>query len=657
MQAEIDQFKQYLSHRYPDRSTTKHYTSDMAIFCEFVGAISPKEVTIKTIDLFVKMQSEQGLKPATINRRLSTISSFFEYLISEHEEEQWHNPVHWRRHSIRPGQHIPRDVSENTVEALLAVIEDKRDRAMVMLMVGAGLRIGEVVGLEMSDIGETDASNLCRLRVHGKGDKERVVWLTQEIQRQMQIWLAERPPSKNSQVFLNQHGRPLSVSGVQFRLNQYCQSAGVQLTAHQLRHTFARRLVEHNLPVESLAKLLGHNQLTTTQRYIDGADPILRADFLQAIARIQIVSAPESALPPDPRGSTLVPATKNTEERPNLNALMSELQHLTANLPDWLREPMTEHTLRRASRWPDHRLKAQLHMHFSSLCRTGRWLIQNRNWHQLDGLQRTDLVAYIHARQAEGWKPRSIATQLTIFRMFWRDLLAEERVSNGAVLQVKAPVADAPLPRYLTISEYQQLEKVVQQATAQNLPEDRFNQAWFYILAHAGLRLSEVRNLRLADCDLIGKRLRVCAGKGNRDRVIPMTEKLNHVLQAYLAVREPTSSNHLLIYRQFPVKGTLIPDRLERWGKEAGIQPMTPHRLRHTLATMLINQGMPIASLQKLLGHQDINKTMIYARVYDQTVKEQFSNAMKQIESIPVMDWPHQMIELESTAHQTPDSV
>jgi site-specific recombinase XerD len=402
---------------------------------------------------------------------------------------------------------------------------------------------------------------------------------------------------------------------------------------------------------------LGHNQLTTTQRYIDGVDPILRADFLQAIARIQIVSVPESALPPDPRGSTFVPATKNAEERPNLNALLGELQHLAANLPDWLREPMTEHTLRRASRWPDHRLKAQLHMHFSSLCRIGRWLIQNRNWHQLDGLQRTDLVAYIHARQAEGWKPRSIATQLTIFRMFWRDLLAEERVSNGAVLQVKAPVADAPLPRYLTISEYQQLEKVVQQATAQNLPEDRFNQAWFYILAHAGLRLSEVRNLRLADCDLIGKRLRVCAGKGNRDRVIPMTEKLNHVLQTYLAVREPTSSNHLLIYRQSPVKGTLIPDRLERWGKEAGIQPMTPHRLRHTLATLLINQGMPIASLQKLLGHQDINKTMIYARVHDQTVKEQFSNAMNQIESIPVSGWAQQMIELKTPVEQTFDSV
>jgi site-specific recombinase XerD len=656
MQAEIDKFKEYLSHRYPGRSTTKHYMSDLAIFCNFVGAIGPQEVTIKMIDQFVQTQSEQGLKPATINRRLSTISSFFEYLISEHEEDQWQNPIHWRRHSIRPGQHIPRDVSEHTVEALLAVIEDNRDRAMVMLMVGAGLRIGEVVGLEMSDIGEADSSNLCRLRVHGKGDKERVVWLTQGVQQQVHAWLLERPPSKNAQVFLNQHGRPLSVSGVQFRLNQYCQKAGVQLTAHQLRHTYARRLVENNLPVESLAKLLGHNQLTTTQRYIDGADPTLRESFLQAIARIQTASTIQSTLPPVTQVLKPFPVSKNVEERPNINTLLDELQHLATGLPDWLREPMIDHTRRRATRWPDHRLKAQLHMHFSSLCRTGHWLIQNRGWQQLASLQRTDMVAYVHARQEAGWKPRSIATQLTIFRMFWRDLLAEERVTNGAVLQVKAPVADAPLPRYLTAVQYQQLEKVVQEETNQNLPEDRFNRAWFYIMAHAGLRLSEVRNLRLDDCDLIGKRLRVSSGKGNRDRVIPMTDRLASTLQAYLAVREPVPSNHLLIYRQSPVKGTLIPDRLERWGKEAGIQPMTPHRLRHTLATMLINQGMPIASLQKLLGHQDINKTMIYARVYDQTVKEQFSNAMNQIESISIEDWPKRMIELESTI-PVPDSV
>lgn len=524
-------------------------------------------------------------------------------------------------------------------------------------MLGAGLRIGEVVNLEAGDLDLSETNPLSRLRVHGKGDKERAVWLTREVLRDVQLWLAERPPSKSKFMFLNQHGRPSSVSGVQFRLKQHCQTAGVQLTAHQLRHTYARRLVENNMPVESLAKLLGHNQLTTTQRYSDGADPTLRSDFFQAIERIQAYNSPVSDTCSSRPAFKSISASKTAEERPDTVELLDNLQHLAADLPDWLQERLYEHTRRRAARWSAHRLKPQLHLHFSSLCRIGRWLVQNRDWQQLDQLQRTDILAYVHARQEAGLKPRSIASQLTIFRIFWRDLLAEERVKNGAVLQVKAPVADAPLPRYLTVAEYQQMEQIVQQETTQDRPQDRFNQAWFYILAHGGLRLSEVCNLRLENCDLVGKRLRVQSGKGNRDRVIPMTDQLATVLQAYLVVRESAPSNHLLVYKSKLVKGHLIPDRLKRWGLKASILPMTPHRFRHTLATMLINQGMPIVSLQKFLGHQDINKTMIYARVHENTVKEQFSTAMNQIERIPVANWPNPMIELETIAEQTFDSV
>ncbi|MCJ7700631.1 MAG: site-specific integrase [Anaerolineales bacterium] len=181
MKNEIAQFKRYLAQRYPGRSTAKHYTSDLMILHQFFGDIIPKEITVKMIDQFVQSQSEQGLKPATINRRLSSISSFFEYLIAESEDNHWRNPIRWRRHSIRPGQHLPRDVTDATAETLLAVIEDRRDRAMVMLMLGAGLRIGEVVELKLSNLDITGTSDLSRLRVQGKGDKERVVWLTQEI--------------------------------------------------------------------------------------------------------------------------------------------------------------------------------------------------------------------------------------------------------------------------------------------------------------------------------------------------------------------------------------------------------------------------------------------------------------------------------------------
>jgi site-specific recombinase XerD len=99
-----------LERRFPDRSTSKHYISDLSIFSRFVGDKSPREITVKMIDDFVQEQVTQQLKPATINRRLSAISSFFNFLLDEAEDDTWHNPVRWKRHSVRPGHHLPQDV-------------------------------------------------------------------------------------------------------------------------------------------------------------------------------------------------------------------------------------------------------------------------------------------------------------------------------------------------------------------------------------------------------------------------------------------------------------------------------------------------------------------------------------------------------------------
>jgi len=346
------------------------------------------------------------------------------------------------------------------------------------------------------------------------------------------------------------------------------------------------------------------------------------------------------------------------EKRPDPVTMVDNLAHLARDLPAWLHQELRQHTIRRIARWQPHRAKAQTHAHFGTLCRIGRWLVQQRHWQHLDQLQRADLVTYVHARQEAGLKPGSIATELTLFRAFWRDLLAEDKVTNGAVLQVKAPAAGEHLPRYLTVPQFQCLEQVVLTETRAQRPQDRFNRAWFYLFAHAGLRLSEALNLRLRDCDLRGARLRVQAGKGDRDRVIPTTPQLVAVLQDYLPVRQQATTDHLLTYKGVSVKNHLLPDRLRAFGRKADLEPLSPHRLRHTLATLLINQGMPITSLQKFLGHQDINKTLIYARVFDETIRAQFASAMAQIESIAVADWPvlTPSVTITSVA-QTGDSV
>ncbi len=648
MDEAIAKFRCYLERRYPGRSTAKHYISDLSIFYQFVGDMSPTEITAKMVDEFVQSQSQQGLKGATINRRLASLSSFFDFLIEEAEDDRWQNPVRWRRHGIKQGRHLPRDVSDETVRRLFAVIDDRRNRAIFTLMISAGLRVGEVVQLQLEDLPTLETTILARLRVCGKGDKERIAWLTKEAMRPVQAWLQHRPASQTNHLFLNQHGRRLSVSGVQYWLKQYCQEAQIQLTCHQLRHTFARRLAEHGMPIDSLAKLLGHQSIQTTQLYIDGADPTLRHDFLTAMEQAtpaEVISAETTTLSPVRDVFQFVPSA--LDERPDPVAIVEQLSHLAADLPFWLHQAFREYLISRVSRWQPHQARLHAHNRFATLCRLGRWLVQHRQWATLNQLQRADLKAYVEACQCRGLKPQSIGAELKVFRGFWRNLLEQEQVTNGTILLVKAPKpASDPLPRYLTPTEFQRLEQVVLTETVTDTCQDRFNRAWFYLLAHAGLRRGELLNLRLSDCDLNGQRLRVQAGKGDRDRVLPMTDRLVTVLTNYGIVREPADTDHLLIQRGVQVGRFLIAYRLNQFGQKANIVGLSPHRLRHTLATLLINQGMPIISLQKFLGHQDINKTLIYARVYDETVRQQFAAAMAHIEAIAVADWPQQIEQL-----------
>lgn len=120
-----------------------------------------------------------------------------------------------------------------------------RDRAMFGLMVGAGLRVGEVASLRLDCLEPPAAlGELARLTVKGKGERERVVWVTDSLWADVNRWLGERPAASTDQVFLNWRGRPITTNGIQYCFKRHCDAAGVTLSCHQLRHTYARRLAE-----------------------------------------------------------------------------------------------------------------------------------------------------------------------------------------------------------------------------------------------------------------------------------------------------------------------------------------------------------------------------------------------------------------------------
>lgn len=634
MLKEKEQFAQYLNRRFGDRSTPKHYSNDLEIFSRFIGDKEPAAVAAQDVDDYVDKQLAAGLKPATINRRLASLRSFFDHLASLEPNKAYPNPVIWRRHAVKQGETLPRDASDADLAALLTVIESPRDRAMFGLMLGSGLRVGELVDLTMDDLSQPPKqTEPARLRVTGKGRKERIVWVTPYWLNFLEAWLAVRPPSHSPTIFLNQHQRPLSVAGVEYLFKGYARQAGVHVTCHQLRHTFARRLAEQRMPTESIGCLLGHSQIKTTQRYTAGANSPLRADFLQAMAQL------ETAQPPPPLAdlpSTAVPPRQ--PEKADPQGLATAWQRLDC-LPDWLCPPLQAYLRQRWLRWQPHRAAANAERLSRQLLTIWKWLLAYRHLTGWAALQRSDVEAWLTARQEAGIQVNTRRTQLTVLFGCLRFAQEQELPVAANIFRVPHPAPPAPLPRYLDHEAYKRLLQTVLTATNSGSRRHALDRAWFLTLAHTGARTCELLNIRLGDLDLARQQLTIHGGKTYCDRVVFLTDALTIALADYLHQRPTSPDDHLWLDGDQPLAAARVRYCVERWGKAAGV-PVSPHRLRHTLATQLVNQGMPLPSVAKLLGHRSLNTTQHYARLFEQTVKEQFVAAIAFIEGIAAEEWP-----------------
>jgi site-specific recombinase XerD len=183
------------------------------------------------------------------------------------------------------------------------------------------------------------------------------------------------------------------------------------------------------------------------------------------------------------------------------------------------------------------------------------------------------------------------------------------------------------------------LVKTVVRQTEADTPQNHLDRAWFLTLAHTGVRISELLNLRLSDIDLASGRILIRQGKNGYGRLVYTTEELTHALLAYLSLRPAVADDHLWLESHKPLSAALVRNRLHRWAVAEDIN-VSPHILRHTLATLLINQGMPMETLRKLLGHRSLSVTQQYARLSDSVVQQQFQKAVEAIEGIAASDWP-----------------
>lgn len=305
-------------------------------------------------------------------------------------------------------------------------------------------------------------------------------------------------------------------------------------------------------------------------------------------------------------------------------------------LSDWVVEQLEKYQHLKQANWRQSRLNEQITRFWSGHSRLWRWLCARRPIASPMDVKRQDLLDYMDHGLTAGYATSTINQDVRYFRAFLLFLQEQGYPIPQALLRLPDLKEPDRLPRFLTDEQVAKLrddfeQRVVQAPSDYKRRDALLDRAAFYLLWQGGLRLGEVEDLLLENLDLAGRKLTVRQGKGRKDRTVYLTDTAVRALQDYLAVRGMGPTDHVFFYRNLPVRKDLIRERIKAAGKRAGVK-VTPHCLRHTFGTQLINAGCRVTTIQKLLGHRRLNATMIYARVHDRTVEEDYYAAMAQIE-------------------------
>jgi site-specific recombinase XerD len=277
--ATIDSFRRSLKRKNYSSQTVKTYMHIVTHFTEWL-AVPLASVTRDAIGAYVDHLQQRHLTPRTITSYLQTVRIFFDYCINE-EKVAMNNPV--TKIAIRLPKPLPRHLKDDQVANLLAVITKVRDRAMFMLMLRCGLRVEEVAHLT------TDAVEYQRRQLfvaNGKGAKDRMVYVSDDACAALAAYLEKRS-SKTRALFVVEKGpmkgQPISVRGIQKRIEYYARKSGIAASCHSLRHTMATQLLNADADLASIQDLLGHSHITTTQRYCRVANLKVQRDYHRAM--------------------------------------------------------------------------------------------------------------------------------------------------------------------------------------------------------------------------------------------------------------------------------------------------------------------------------------------------------------------------------------
>jgi len=267
-------------------NTVKNYLNMIKHFVVWVD-VPVEEVTHTTVSRYIDYLMKKRLAPKTVNCHLDGIRQFYHYL-KEEEDRVIINPIR-KSHMQKMSRPLPRHLRDEQVKNFFEVVKGPRDRAMFMLMLRCGLRVEEVANLA---IGAIDVNRRTVLVEDGKGAKDRVVYMSNDALNVLAAYLRVRPASRARKIFLVEkgacRGQPISIRGIQKRMEYYARKAKVRVSCHHLRHTMATQMLNADADLSTIQDLLGHSSVKTTQRYCRISNLKVRRDYFNAMEVIML---------------------------------------------------------------------------------------------------------------------------------------------------------------------------------------------------------------------------------------------------------------------------------------------------------------------------------------------------------------------------------
>lgn len=236
----------------------------------------------------------------------------------------------------------------------------------------------------------------------------------------------------------------------------------------------------------------------------------------------------------------------------------------------------------------------------------------------LDLIQRNNINNYIRMLREKDYTPASVNRKIASFRGFFKWLCANEICSTNPALTLEQPKMPQRLPKVMTVQEIE---------TILNQDLDKLQKVIVELLYGCGLRVSELANMKINDFDLKGKYLQ-CTGKGSKERIVPLGSKAIQAIKEYLPERDFYIKKFRIDTKRFLIdeKGNLVNRQeiytfIREQGKKIH-KTISPHTLRHSFATHLLENGADLRVVQELLGHSDVSTTQLYTHISKKRLKE-----------------------------------